>query len=47
MKDGIVRVGVVGTGSLALRGILPHLIEPDVQDRRKVTAVCDPVEGGC
>lgn len=45
MKDGIVRVGVVGTGSLALRGILPHLIEPDVQDRLKVTAVCDPVEG--
>ena len=40
-----VRIGVVGTGSIALRGILPHLTQEDVQDRVHVTAVCDPVEG--
>ena len=41
MKD-IVRIGVVGAGSLALRGTLPNLTQEDVQDRVKVTAVCDP-----
>ncbi len=40
-----VRIGVVGAGSLALRGILPHLTQEDVQDRLHVTAVCDPVPG--
>jgi len=40
-----VRIGVVGVGSIALRGILPHLTQEDVQDRVQVTAVCDPVEG--
>ena len=38
-----VRVGVVGAGSISIRGILPHLSEEDVQDRVQVTAVCDPV----
>jgi predicted dehydrogenase len=40
-----VRIGVVGCGSISLRGILPHLTQEDVQDRVQVTAVCDPVPG--
>ncbi len=44
MSD-IVRIGVVGTGSIALRGILPHLTQDDLGDRLQVTAVCDPVPG--
>jgi predicted dehydrogenase len=39
----IVRLGIVGTGSIALRGLLPHLTMEDVQDRVRVVAVCDPV----
>lgn len=42
MSD-IVRIGVVGTGSISVRGILPHLSMEDVQDRVRITAVCDPV----
>ncbi len=42
MSD-IVRLGVVGTGSISLRGILPHLSMEDVQNRVNITAVCDPV----
>lgn len=38
-----VRLGIVGTGSISLRGLLPHLTMEDVQDRVKITAVCDPV----
>jgi predicted dehydrogenase len=38
-----VRIGVVGVGALALRGILPHLAEEDVHDRVQVHALCDPV----
>ena len=45
MTNNRVRIGVVGTGSIALRGILPHLTQDDVQDRLRVTAVCDPVPG--
>jgi len=45
MTNNRVRIGVVGTGSIALRGILPHLTQEDVQDRLRVTAVCDPVPG--
>jgi predicted dehydrogenase len=40
-----VRLGVVGAGAIAQRGILPHLSQPDVQDRIILQAVCDPVEG--
>ena len=40
-----VRIGVVGAGSIALRGILPHLSLADVRDRVVVQAVCDPVPG--
>lgn len=41
----IVRFGVVGAGSVALRGILPHLGQEDVQDRVRLAAVCDPSSG--
>lgn len=40
-----VRIGVVGAGSISVRGILPHLTQEDVQDRVHLTAVCDPVPG--
>jgi predicted dehydrogenase len=40
-----VRMGVVGAGSIAVRGILPHLSQADVQDRVRLAAVCDPVPG--
>src|SRR4051812_50054579 len=40
-----LRLGVVGTGAIALRGLLPHLTQEDVRDRVRVTAVCDPVPG--
>jgi len=39
----MVRVGVVGVGALALRGIIPHLTQDDVRDRVRVHALCDPV----
>ena len=38
-----LRIGVVGVGALALRGILPHLTQPDVSDRVVVAALCEPV----
>jgi len=44
MSD-IVRMGVVGAGSISVRGILPHLAQEDVQDRVRMTAVCDPAPG--
>src|SRR5437870_9970574 len=40
-----LRLAVLGTGSISLRGILPHCTMPDVQDRLRVTAVCDTVPG--
>ena len=44
MSD-IVRLGVVGAGSISVRGILPHLSMEDVRDRVRLTAVCDPAPG--
>jgi predicted dehydrogenase len=41
----IMRIGVVGAGAIAQRGILPHLSQDDVQDRVRLQAVCDPVPG--
>src|SRR5579859_785487 len=41
----LVRLGVVGAGSIAVRGILPHTSQPDVQDRVRLQAVCDPFPG--
>ncbi|GAB3928073.1 hypothetical protein GCM10011575_11440 [Microlunatus endophyticus] len=38
-----MRLGIVGTGSISLRGLLPHLTMADVQDRVRVVALCDPV----
>src|SRR5947209_17965710 len=40
-----LRLAVLGAGSISLRGILPHCTMPDVQDRLRVTAVCDAVPG--
>ncbi|MBT9317920.1 Gfo/Idh/MocA family oxidoreductase [Leptothoe spongobia TAU-MAC 1115] len=37
------RLGIVGAGSISLRGLLPHLTQSDVNDRVVVTAICDPV----
>ena len=41
----IVRMGVVGAGTIAQRGIMPHLSVEDVRDRVRLQAVCDPVPG--
>ena len=41
----IVGMGVVGAGAIGLRGALSHLTLPDVQDRVRVAAVCDPAPG--
>ncbi len=38
-----VRIGVVGIGALALRGILPHLTQDDVANAVRLHALCDPV----
>lgn len=40
-----IGIGVVGAGSIGVRGALEHLCLPDVQDRLYLAAVCDPVEG--
>ncbi len=37
--------GVVGAGAIGIRAALSHLSLPDVQDRVRLTAVCDPVPG--
>ena len=41
--DNTLRIGLIGVGALALRGILPHLSQRDVTDRVTVEALCDPV----
>jgi predicted dehydrogenase len=40
-----IRMGVVGAGAIALRGILPHLSQADVRDRVRLQAICDPFPG--
>jgi len=40
----VIRLGVVGAGTVAQRRILPHA-QSDVRERVCVTAVCDPAEG--
>ncbi len=42
MSD-VVRLGIVGAGSITLRGLLPHLTMEDVQESVRVVALCDPV----
>jgi predicted dehydrogenase len=38
-------MGVVGAGAIGIRAALSHLSLPDVQDRVRLAAVCDPVPG--
>lgn len=45
MNNNIVRIGIVGAGSISVRGIIPHLSQEDVEDRVRITAVCDPFPG--
>jgi len=40
-----IGMGVVGAGAIGIRGALSHLSLPDVQDRVRLAAVCDPVPG--
>lgn len=40
-----VGIGVVGAGAIGIRAALMHCSQPDVQDRVRLTAVCDPVPG--
>ena len=40
-----VGIGVVGAGSIGIRGALAYLSLEDVQDRVFLAAVCDPVPG--
>ena len=40
-----VGIGIVGAGSIGIRGALQHLCLDDVQDRIYQAAVCDPVLG--
>jgi predicted dehydrogenase len=40
-----IGMGIVGAGSIGIRGALEHLVLPDVQDRVRLAAVCDPVPG--
>jgi predicted dehydrogenase len=44
MKEA-VGMGVVGAGAIGIRGALTHLTMPDVQDRVRVVAICDPAPG--
>ena len=41
----IVRMGIVGAGTIAQRGIVPHLAVDDMKDKVKLQSVCDPVPG--
>ena len=43
--SGKLRVGLSGCGCVSQRGLIPHLAQPDVQDRIEFRAVMDPVEG--
>ena len=45
MRTKPVGIGVVGAGSIGIRGALAHLCLPDVQDKARLVAVCDPVAG--
>ncbi|MBM4040663.1 MAG: Gfo/Idh/MocA family oxidoreductase [Planctomycetes bacterium] len=40
-----IGMGVVGAGAIGIRGALMHLSQPDVSDRVRLAAVCDPVPG--
>jgi predicted dehydrogenase len=38
-------IGVVGAGSIGIRGALQHLCLPDVREKVRLAAVCDPAPG--
>ncbi len=40
-----VKVGLVGLGSVAQRGILPHTFQDDAREKIEAVAVCDSVPG--
>ncbi|MGH2371595.1 MAG: Gfo/Idh/MocA family protein, partial [Chloroflexota bacterium] len=40
-----IKVGLVGLGSLAQRGILPHTFQDDAREKIEAVAVCDNVPG--
>jgi predicted dehydrogenase len=40
----IVKAGLIGCGSVSVRGILPHLSLPDAKEKIELVAVCDVVE---
>src|SRR5918997_265844 len=39
-----IKAGLIGTGSVALIGILPQLTQPDARERLELVAVRDDVE---
>jgi predicted dehydrogenase len=45
MANNPIGIGVVGAGSIGIRGALEHLCQKDVADRVRLAAVCDPVPG--
>ncbi len=45
MSTRPVGMGVVGAGAIGIRAALTHLSLPDVQDRVRLAAVCDPAPG--
>ena len=40
-----VRIGVLGAGSIGIRGALEHLVVGDFGERVRLVAVCDMVPG--
>ncbi len=40
-----VKIGLVGCGSVSQRGLLPHLVQEDLRERCRLTAVCDNAPG--
>lgn len=44
MKEAL-GMGVIGAGAIGIRAACMHLSQPDVQDRVRLVAICDPVLG--
>ncbi|TAK21796.1 MAG: Gfo/Idh/MocA family oxidoreductase [Chloroflexota bacterium] len=45
MSDDKIKVGLIGLGSIAQRGILPHTFQDDARTKIDAVAVCDAVPG--